>query len=385
MTANRKNELVRLQRQSDLSLDGLQELFQAPRLSKPEMHLLLKPFFLLDKHADRFKPIDHIISVMADGKASRRRWFVQPHALYGLPGAFDRDVTVVLYEIVNENYLSKNLPVAETMPIGSLTDFILRMGLSVSGKNISAVKESLKRLQNTLCTAEETFFDNKKKGYVSLSFRLLRGVGFVGEDNGNNGHHEENFVIFDEAILRNLNSGYVTVIDVESFRQLRKDITKQLYSHLAYRFYRATEEGRDHWVADYQWLAVHLGIKVLTELRRAKDQMKEAHEELKQAGYIAEYYWDGWRIIYRPGQMWKGEQLRRLNGNQRRKRSEKTYGLSNTDSAPALNETHDPLIATLVAFAANLPVAQERLKAVGLTDQQATALCLAKGIPMRDR
>jgi len=168
---------------------------------------------------------------MADGRASSRRWFVQPHALYGLPGAFDRDVTTVaLYEIVNENHLSRNLPVPELMPIGSLTELVLRMGLAVSGKNISAVKESLKRLQNTLCTAEETFFDNKKKRYVSLSFRLLRGVGFTGDDDGNGGHHEGNFVIFDEAILRNLNSGYVTVIDVDSFRQLRKDITKQLYA-----------------------------------------------------------------------------------------------------------------------------------------------------------
>jgi hypothetical protein len=387
MTSNTKNELVRLEPQSNVSLDGLQDLFNPPRLSKPEMHLLLKPFFVLDRHADRFKPIDHITSTIAEGKATMRRWYVQPHSLYGLPGAFDRDVTVALYEIVNENYFAKNVQIPELMPIGSMTDFILRMGLAVSGKNISAVKESLKRLQNTLCTADETFFDNKKKRYVSLSFRLLRGVGFAGEDDGNGTVHDENFVIFDEAILKNLNSGYVMVLDVDSFRQLGKDITKQLYAHLAYRFYRASEEGLDHWIADYQWLAVHLGIKVLAELRRAKDQLKDAHEELKRAGYIADYLWDGWRIVYRPGRVWKGEQLRRHSGKLRRrdKRSSLKGNAMKGEPQSVVVEERDPLITTLVAFAANLPVAEDRLKALGLTAEQATEMCKAKQIVIRDR
>lgn len=387
MTTKPNCELAKLDSQSSVSLDGLQDLFNPPRLSKPEMHLLLKPFFVLDRHADRFKPIDHITTTVAQGKATMRRWYVQPHSLYGLPGAFDRDVTVALYEIVNENYFAKNLVVPELMPIGSMTDFILRMGLAVSGKNITSVKESLKRLQNTLCTADETFFDNKKKRYISLSFRLLRGVGFAGEDDGTGSQHEENFVIFDEAILKNLNSGYVMVVDLDSFRQLGKDITKQLYAHLAYRFYRASEDGLDHWAADYQWLAVHLGIKVLTELRRAKDQLKEAHEELKRAGYIADYVWDGWRILYRPGHVWQGEQLRRQSGKRRQKskRGNLKNHLPNAEPDPVAVEERDPLISTLVAFAANLPVAQDRLKALGLTIDQATALCIEKQLPIRDR
>src|SRR5271163_279414 len=127
MTSKAKYELTTPQLRSSPSIDGLEDFFEPPRLSKPEMHLLLKPFFLLDRHADRFKPIDHIASVMGDGKAAARRWYVQPHSLYGLPGAFDRDVTVALYELVNENYFAKNIEVPELMPIGSMTDFILRM------------------------------------------------------------------------------------------------------------------------------------------------------------------------------------------------------------------------------------------------------------------
>lgn len=380
MKTTAKQELLKLEPQQDSSLSGFQDLFNPPKLSKPEMHLLLKPFFLLDRHADRFKPIDHINTQIIDGKAVTRRWFVQPHALYGLPGAFDRDVTIALYEIVNENYFSKNLQVPELMPVGSITAFIQRMGLSISGTNITAVKDSFKRLQNTLCTADETFFDNKRKRYVSLRFGLLRGVGFSGEDDGNGGRHEENFVLFDEALLRNLNSGYVMVIDVNSFRQLKKDTAKQLYSHLAYRFYLAKGEGLDHWVADYQWLAVHLGIKQWDELWRAKQQLKDAHDELKELGYISSIRWDGWRIIYRPGVIWQGEQMRRNSGKARHKATKSLKNAKPTVIATIPREPHDVLIPALAAFASGLSVGEERIKALGLTPDQAMALCLEKGI-----
>lgn len=385
MTTKEKRELAKLQPQSNLSLDGLQDFFQPPRLSKPEMHLLLKPFFVLDRQGDRFKPIEYIYSAMQNGKAVTRRWWVEPHSQYGLPGSFDRDVTLVVYEIVNENYFAKNLPVPPLMPIGSLRDFSAKMGITVTGPNLSAIKESLKRLKNTLVDSEETFFDNKKKGYVSVSFRLLAGVGFIGESDGNGGRNEENFVIFDQVILSNLNSGYVSVIDIESIQKLKTNIAKQLYTHLAYRFYCESRDGDDCWPVDYDWLAVHLGIKVWTELRRAKAQLKDAHEELKDFGYISDYRWDGWRIIYRPGHVWKGEQLRRSSGKARHAPSKSNKRSQSAKLLPAQVEPHDPLVPALAAFASGLPVGEDRIKALGLTPEQATALCLEKNLPLRSK
>src|SRR5271156_1752166 len=107
-------------RQANLSIEGLEDIFQPPRLSKPEMHLLLKPYFLLDRHADRYKPIEYVYSAIENGKAVTRSWGVEPHSKYGLPGPFDRDVCIALHEIVYESYLSKNLFVPAIMPIGSM-------------------------------------------------------------------------------------------------------------------------------------------------------------------------------------------------------------------------------------------------------------------------
>lgn len=382
---NRALSLAKPHPEGNLSLDGLQDFFNPPRLSKPEMHLLLKPFFLLDRHADRYKPIEYVYSVIENGKAITRGWCVQPHFKYGLPGPFDRDVTTVIYEMVNENYFSKNLHVPEIMPIGTLREFAEKMGITVAGTTVAAIKESLKRLVNTLAACEETFFDNKKHRYVSLSFRLLAAVGFAGEDDGNGGRYEENFVVFDQHILRNLNTGYVMVVDVDRLRTLNTNIAKQLYAHLAYRFFVEQKEGDHCWTVDYDWLTIHLGIKRWTELWRAKQQLQDAHQELKKLGYIADFRWDGWRIIYRPGAAWKGEQLRRKSGNARRKARAVIESAKTNDHGTSQIEPHDPLIPTLVAFASGLPVGDERMKALGLTIEQATALCREKNIPLRNR
>lgn len=338
----------------------------------------------MDRHADRLKPIQYVYSVIENSKALTRRWFVQPHALYGLPGPFDRDVTIVIYEIVYEKYLAKDLLVPRTMPIGTLRDFAERMGInSNSGKNIASIKESLKRLKNTLVDSEETFFDNRKKRYISISFRLLAGVGFADEEE-DGVKHEANFIIFDEMLLSNLNSGYVMVVDVDCLRTLKTNIAKQLYAHLAYRFYCEYQDGDEHWPADYDWLTIHLGIKRWTELWRAKQQLHDAHEELKELGYIADYRWDGWRILYRPGPVWKGEQLRRKSGNSRRRAPKLSESLTRHDfTSPS--EPHDPLIPALAAFASGLPIGEERIKAMGLTVEQAKALCREKNLPLRNQ
>jgi hypothetical protein len=382
MTIKPKQEVQIFEQQSILSLDGFQDFFQAPRLAKPEMHLLLKPFFLLDRHADRFKPIEYIYSVMESGKAITRGWCVQPHYKYGLPGPFDRDVTIVIYELVNENYFSKSLLVPEIMPIGTLREFTARMGIAPSGQNMAAIKESLKRLQHTLCACEETFFDNKKKRYVSLSFRLLKGVGFAGDDDSNGGKHEENFIIFDECILRNLNTGYVMVVDVECVRLLKTNIAKQLYTHLSYRFFVEKQDGDKDWIADYEWLCVHLGIKRWAELWRAKQQLQDAHDELKRLGYIANFRWDGWRVVYTPGPVWQGEQLRRRSGKAKRSAQKSTQLMISRPQAP---EPHDPLIPALAAFASGLALGEERIKAMGLSVEQAITLCKEKNILLQNR
>lgn len=365
----------------NLNLDGLEDLFSPPRLCKPEMHLLLKPFFLLDRHANRFEPIKYEYTAIHNGSALNRRWWVLPHQKYGLPGPFDRDVSIVLYELINENYFAKGLAVPELMPIGSFREFARKMGIAGSGQNIAAIKESLERLKTTLIDSVDQFFHNKKKRYISIRMTLLKAVLLAGQDDDDGNAYEQNYVIFDETILSNLNSGYVMVLDVERISQLKTNIAKQLYAHLAYRFYVQSQDGKQSWTADYDWLAIHIGIKPQTELKAAKHQLKHAHQELKKLGYINDYQWTDRRITYTPGEAWQGEQLRRQSGKSRHNAQPKQLML--TLDQPITKEPTDPLIPALAAFASGLPIGQDRIRALGLSTEQAEALCREKSIAIK--
>jgi hypothetical protein len=118
-------------------------------LVRPEQHMFLRPYFVLDKRADKSVGIETSEIVTINNKKIERRWCVTPDREYGMPGPFERDVLIALYVIAYELYLSKRLPVPEMMHIGSLRSFIARLGLSYSGQNAAAVKLALKRLVHT--------------------------------------------------------------------------------------------------------------------------------------------------------------------------------------------------------------------------------------------
>jgi len=130
-----------------------------------------------------------------------------------------------------------------------------------------------------------------------------------------------------------------------------------------------------------QWLT-HLGIKPQSQLWRAKQQLEQANTELKDLGYITDYLWDGWRIIYRPGPVWKGEQLRRKSG----KSKPGKQSLSRQSPAPEdSGEAVEPLYRALLLFASGLPMGQQRIRDHGLTEEDAIQLCKEKSIPIQNK
>lgn len=344
-------------------------------LVRPEMHMFLRPYFLLDKHADKSVGIDTRELVKVNGKELERRWCVKPDAEYGMPGPLERDVLLAIYEIAYENYLSKGLEVPELMQLGTMSHFVKRLGLTYCGKNATSVKLALKRLVHTTCKSENSFFDKSKNLFVTEAFQLLRAVGISGETDGNGGVIEQSFVRFDDRIRNNLNARYLMVIDLLYMRSLKSDIVKHLYPLLSHWFWRTSQDS--FWRVQYQWLAQHLGIKVWDKPWRAKQQLQAANEELKEKNYIAHYHWDGWDIMYFPGDVHKGEQLRRQS-------AKSLPRIMNTAKVhpEELSPSTDPLLPLLALFAQGVPMAEPLLKQRGLSASQAQALCIEKGIQL---
>jgi hypothetical protein len=345
-------------------------------LLRPEMHMFLRPYFLLDKHADKSIGIDTREFVKVNGKELERRWCVKPDAEYGMPGPLERDVLLAIYEIAYESYLSKGLEVPELMHLGTMSHFVKRLGMTYCGKNAAAVKLALKRLVHTTCKSENSFFDKSKNLFVTEAFQLLRAVGISGEADGNGGFIEQSFVRFDDRIRNNLNARYLMVIDLLYMRSLKSDIVKHLYPILSHWFWRTSQD--THWRVQYQWLAQHLGIKVWDKLWRAKQQLQAANEELKEKNYLAHFHWDGWDLLYFPGDVYKGEQLRR----QHAKSMPSVVGTVKVHAEEPAPDA-DPLLPLLALFSQGVPLAESLLKQRGLSPAQAQALCIEKGIKLK--
>jgi hypothetical protein len=58
--------------------------------------------------------------------------------------------------------------------------------------------------------------------------------------------------------------------------------------HLAYRIFKNKSS---EWVADYDWLAKRIGLQVYPELKRAKDQLRDALAELETRHVIESCEW----------------------------------------------------------------------------------------------
>jgi len=336
--------------------------------------MFLRPYFLLDKHADRTVGIESHEIVSVNGKQIERRWCVKPDDEYGMPGPLEAQVLLVIYAIAYERYISKRIPVPEIMYIGSLRSLIKRLNMSYCGKTAAAIKLALKRLVHTSCKSENAFFDKSKDLFLTESFHLLRGVGITGESDGKGSTIEETYVIFDDRIRRNLDARYLMVVDLVLLGKCKSDIAKHLYPLLSHWLWRSSQHG--YWRVEYCWLAQHLGIKTWDKLWRAKNQLKHANDDLKEMGYISNYRWEGWTLLYFPGETFQQDQDRRAMAR-------KNIPITDTSvkSPKQDNSTeYDPLLPILNLFAAGNPLAERGLKERGLTLEQAEALCLEKGI-----
>lgn len=395
---NNNRKLKVLSPASNSSLAGLEDLFsqaQANKVTKleanpsrqaepqatllrPEMHMFLWPYFVIDKNADRSKPIKIIEFVKVGDEKLARRWEVTPHSDYGMPGSLDCNVLLALYEIAYDDYLSKGLEVPDMMPIGSWRSFMKRLGLTVSGRTQTQVVTALKRLVHTTCHSENSFLDKKNTLYVTESFSLIQAVGFKGDLNGNQERIKDSFVSFHPRIQNNLNARYLMILDRSFYNSLKTDIAKHLYPLLSYWFYRSRD--KEYWRVDYLWLVNRLGLKGTDTLWRAKRQLQKANEELVSKGFIFKYEWDSWGIQYYPGPVFNGEQLRRSTAKAELKGRPKQLTL--TLSKDSDNGVHDKLLPVLNIYAQGLPMADKELAKHGITAEQARTLCIERNIPL---
>lgn len=274
-----------------------------------------------DKKADRFRDIKQRYTVETNGKSFTATWEVRHDPELGLLGTFDRDVWMGILEYAEElaatSGRDKKYP--DKIDLGSSKGFLKRLGKPESGRYVAMFQESIRRLLRTICFSEHAFNCPSSGGYLNVleNMTLLTAAAFKGEPDGFGGVHETTWVRLGEYVRKNLESGYIALIDVKYVRSLNGELAKHLYPYLSYRFWLAAQRGRDHYQVHWEELREYLAASGWDKLSRAKERLKSALSELKSREYIDETSdWNGPMYVFKFGKKFLDELATRLNAKE---------------------------------------------------------------------
>jgi len=291
---------MKLQKKSDTlvsissALEGMEDFFEQQE-SKYEHSIWAEPqLYLLplcvpqDRNSERFRQIKISESVRVNDEITYRSFKVNPDPDLGLPGSFELDVMTGIYFLADR--LKKQIGfVPDFIDLGSLKSFLELIGKPYSGRYAKMLKEALRRLMSTTCISEGFFYSKPRDLYIVESFTFISGLEIAGELDLNSGiRYEKTRIKLHEFIRENLNSNFRMLIDFDYIKTLRTDIAKPVALHIIYRIFK---NGKGEWIADYEWLAGRIGVKLQPTLRRAKEQLKAAFTELKATQLIESWEW----------------------------------------------------------------------------------------------
>ena len=277
-------------------------------------------FVSSDRKLDRFRNIRQVFHIPRDGRTFDVVWEVRHDAELGLPTSFDRDVWLGLMDLIQEATEGGRMPIPDVIEIPSLTQFLKRMGKkSDGGKWTLRVKESIKRLTFTTCVTEKAFNCPSSGGYLTLHkpLHLIEECAFRGESDTNGVIHERTWIKIGEFVRKNLDSGYIALLNVRFVQTLKSELAKQLYSYLSYRFWLAIQHGRDYTSEHWRELADYLAASGWSTPTRAKQRLSAALAELKRTQYIDQASdWSEENYVFKIGEKFIDELRNRLKAKE---------------------------------------------------------------------
>lgn len=358
---------------SNLSLDGLEHVLSSvpkeetcpgQKLVKVIVNVLAYPYPQLDKRADPLKGHELSWVEKVQDRTEAREWMVTPNRKLGMPTMFTMRVLFGLIELAGRHDKTPDV-----LDIGSLYSFCQLIGVNPDRKNRALVRKHIEILASTTCFSRGVWVAKGQKDRITGSFQILSFAGFKNHSDGNGGIHEKNFVVFHELVRHNLDTQYVKTLDAAFMWSLKTDIAQLLYTHLSNGFHRIQKAGWDYWEVDYVWLVQRMGLKVWSELRRAKDQFRRAHEELINQSYLAKVEWTegSWKIRYYPGIRFSlGEKLQ-LTDRKAKIRRTKTQKQQTIMADPVkMIEPIDPLNPLCTKYALGRDITENDLAKCGL-------------------
>jgi len=255
-----------------------------PRSGRDEMNLAEFPFALLSDRVPAETTVLQVGDVVTDaqGRSVTRTWTVAGSEKHGLPVAGDEEVYVALMEVTREQgFESRRVPITRG-------DLVARMGWHHDGRSYQRIERALDRLMGVTIKAENAFWDNSRRGYVTVSFHILDSYALYDErpsrrDDSRGPRLLQSHIVWNEAIFASFQAGNVKYLDTAFWFSLRSSIARRLYRYLDKKRYDGKEA--------YRIGLLKLGYDKLGMPRsyypsHIKQKLKGAHDELLQAGFL---------------------------------------------------------------------------------------------------
>jgi hypothetical protein len=226
-----------------------------------------------------------------EGKIIERTWTVTGSDQFGLPTPVEENLYIALMEATKRSdFASRRVPI-------TCYEIINRLKWSQGGWSYDRLREGLKRLQGVSIYADQAFWDNKAKSYITLGFGILDG--FLLSNDEPRGRKAEgaplphSWILWNEFIFQSMQWGNIKHLDTDFYFSLDHYISQRLYRHLDKKRY----DGKRCYATNLFDLAFcHLGLdrpdKPYPSL--LKQRLQPAHEELLDRKFLKEVrYYEG--------------------------------------------------------------------------------------------
>lgn len=253
----------------------------ALRQGKDEMNLATFPMTALSTHippgARSLKFEDTIVG--KNGKLVKRTWTIQGGSEVGLPTATDEDVYVALMELTQRQGFDNQ------RVFFSRYDLAKRLGWSPGGWSYQRLEESLKRLSGVSIHAQNAFWDNEAKSYVTAGFTLIQGFHIYEEVTGRKTERDQphSWIMWSDQLYKSFKSGYLKFLDTELYFSLSTSTARRLYRYLDRQFGEDDRFTIDLFKLAHEHLGISRNFQYASEIIR---KLEPSLEELVQRMYL---------------------------------------------------------------------------------------------------
>lgn len=312
-------------------------------IGKDEMNIVEFPITLLsERNPSGQKTIEFSDTIVTDNHMIiEREWVVTGSEKFGLPLVQDNDVLLALLFIGKRNGFESPTIYFTCYEICNV------MKVKPSGRVYKRIEGALDRLMGVVIKTKNSFWDNEKKVYKTLSFGILDSYFLFERKDGITRKPRseiKSFVTLNSIFYRSIQNGYIKNIDLDVYYELPSPVTRRLYRYLDKKSYNRKKFEMDLFKLAHE----HVGLsKKRPCASQIKQKLDPAHKELidinflKSVSYIPTPENDSEKVVYV-----FGSGIKKKNTKQLMPPREKALEVPDIKS---LSDSHKEIYNSLVA------------------------------------